>query len=188
MISREAALKILKTNLKNQNLFRHCLAAEAAMRRLARHFHEDEEKWGLVGLLHDGDWEKTNDNPSQHTKLMASWLTDAGEDRKEVLQAILSHNFVHSGENPPEAPLEWAIYTCDELTGLIVACALVMPDKKLSSVDVETVLKKFHVKSFAAAVSREQIKQCEEKLEIPLSQFIEIVLEAMQGIAKDLGL
>lgn len=188
MINREFALKILKANLKNQNLFRHCLAAEAAMKALARRFREDEEKWGLVGLLHDGDWEKTKDNPAMHTKQMVEWLKKAGEERKELLQAILSHNYVHTGDNPPETPLEWAIYTCDELTGLIVACALVMPDKKLSSVTVETVLKKFHVKSFAAAVNREQIKHCEEKLEIPLSQFIEIILEAMQGIAEDLGL
>lgn len=188
MIAREKALEILNKNLHNRNLFRHCLATEAAMRGLAKHFRKDENKWGLVGLLHDGDWEETTNDPSQHTKKMVEWLKEAGEKDQEILQAILSHNFVHTGENPPKTKLEWAIYTCDELTGFIVAVALVMPNKKLNSVTVDSVLKKFPVKSFAASVHRDQIKLCEEKLGIPLPQFIEIVLKSMQAVAAELGL
>ncbi len=188
MISREKALEILNQHLKSKNLLRHGFAAEAAMRGLAKHFGENEDKWGLVGLLHDGDWEETTSDPSQHTKKMVTWLKEAGETDQEIIQAILSHNYAHTGENPPKTKMEWAIYTADELTGFIVAVALVMPDKKLSSVSVDSVLKKFPIKSFAASVHREQIKMCEEKLGIPLPQFVEIVLKSMQGIATELGL
>ncbi len=188
MIAREKALEILNLNLKNKNLLRHCLAVEAAMRALSNHFKGDENKWGLVGLLHDGDWEATRDNPAMHTKKMVEWLEDANETDSEVINAILSHNFVHTGENSPKTPLEWSLYSCDELTGFIVAVALVMPDKKLASVTVESVLKKFPSKHFAAGVHREQIKMCAEKLGIKLEEFVGIVLKAMQAISSDLGL
>lgn len=188
MISREKALELLEKHIKNKNLIRHGLAAEAAMRGLARHFNEAEEKWGLVGLLHDGDWEETTKDPSQHTKKMVEWLKHEGETDKEILNAILSHNFTHTGENAPKANMEWSLYCCDDLTGFVVAVALVMPDKKLSSVTVDSVLKKFPAKAFAANVNRDQIFLCEKKLGIPLSQFVGIVLKAMQDLSKELGL
>jgi len=188
MISRETALGLLNSHIKNRNLLRHGLAAEAAMIGLAKYFGENEEKWGEVGLLHDGDWEETNNDPSQHTKKMVEWLKKAGETDQEVLDAILSHNYAHTGENLPKNKVEWAIYTCDELTGFIVAVALIMPDKKLSSVTVDSVLKKFPSKSFAAAVHRDQIKLCKDKLGIQLEDFVKIVLSSMQQISTDLGL
>lgn len=188
MISREKAIEILEQHLKNKNLFRHCLAVEAAMRGLAEYFNEDKEKWGIVGLLHDGDWEETKNNPQLHTIKMIEWLKEEKAKDKEILQAILSHNFAHNGQNQPRSKMEWALYTCDELTGLIVATALVMPDKKITSVTMESVLKKFPSKSFAAGVKREQIKMCQEKLNIPLEKFIEIVLTAMKKISYQLGL
>jgi len=188
MITREKALTILNEKLQNKNLVRHCLAVEAAMKALAKYFQADEEKWGIVGLLHDGDWEATKDNFALHAKLMIQWLKQAGENDQEIIKAILSHNFINNGEKPPQTPMEWALYTCDELTGLIVAVALVMPDKKLSSVTVESVLKKFSSKSFAAGANRLQIKMAEEKLGIKLPDFIGIVLRSMQAIASDLGL
>ncbi len=188
MITRQKAIEILNTHLKNKNLFRHCLAVEAAMRALAKYFNEDEEKWGLVGLLHDGDWEKTKDTPHHHTLKMVEWLKEAGEDDQEIIEAILSHNYSHTQNNPPKNKMEWALYTVDELTGLIIATALVMPDKKLNSVGVESVLKKFPSKSFAAGVNREKIKLCQEKLGIELNRFIEIVLSAMKNITQELGL
>ncbi|MFZ5365931.1 MAG: HD domain-containing protein [Patescibacteria group bacterium] len=188
MISREKALEILHNNMRNQNLRRHCYAVESAMRALARKFGEDEEKWGLVGLLHDADYEKTKDNPEKHTLLTVEWLKNAGETDSEIISAVLSHNFGHTGENAPKNNLEWSLYCCDELTGFIVAVALVMPDKKLSSVSVESVVKKFPQKAFAAAVKREQIAMCEEKLGIPLPEFVKITLEAMQIISGELGL
>ena len=167
------------------------------MKALARYFKQGEkssvakameETWGLVGLLHDGDYEKTRETPEKHTLMMALWLKKAGVTDKEILSAILSHNYAHTGQNPPKNKLEWSLFCCDELTGFIVAVALVRPDKKLSSVSVESVLKKWDEKSFAAGVKREQIKECEGRLGIVLPDFIKIALEAMQGIAKDLGL
>jgi putative nucleotidyltransferase with HDIG domain len=187
-MTREQALKLLHQNMENQNLRRHCYAVEAVMKALAEKLKGDEEKWGLVGLLHDGDYEKTKNRPKEHTLLMHQWLQETGETDKEILNAILTHNYVHTGKNKPKTKMEWALYCCDELTGLIVATALVMPDKKLSSVKPESVIKKIKDKTFAAAVDRDQIKMCQEKLKIPLEEFVKIALEAMQSINKELGL
>lgn len=174
--------------MENQNLRRHCYAVEAVMKALAKKLNGDEEKWSIVGLLHDGDYEKTKDKPKEHTLLMHQWLKDTGETDEEILNAILSHNAEVTGKNKPDTKMEWALYCCDELTGLIVATALMMPDKKLDTVRVKSVLKKMKDKAFAAAIDREQIKMCEEKLDIPLEEFIKTALTAMQGISKELGL
>jgi putative nucleotidyltransferase with HDIG domain len=187
-MNREEALKLLHKNMQNQNLRRHCYAVEAVMRKLAQHFNEDEEKWGVVGLLHDGDYEKTKDTPEKHTLVMHDLLEEEGVDDKEILNAILSHNYSHTGENPPKSKLEWSLYCCDELTGLVIAVALVKPDKKLASVTVDSVTKKWNQKAFAQGVDRKQIEECEEKLDIPLKNFIVIALTAMQGISDELGL
>lgn len=159
------------------------MAVEAVMRALARRLEGDEEKWGIVGLLHDGDYEKTKENPQQHTLQMLEWLKQIGESDGEILSAILSHNYAHTGQNPPSNKMEWALYSCDELTGLIIAVALVRPDKRLASVTVDSIMKKWDEKAFAAGVHREQIAQCEERLGIPLREFVELALGAMQGIA-----
>lgn len=188
MIAREQALKLLHKNMQNVNLRRHCYTVEATMRALAKRFKEDEEKWGIVGLLHDGDYEKTKDTPEKHTLLMAEWLKEVGEADEEILSAILSHNYAHTGENPPKNKLEWSLYCCDELTGFIVAVALVRPDKKLASVTIDSILKKWNQKAFAAGVKREQIEVCKSRLGIPLKEFVEVTLIAMQDISKELGL
>lgn len=188
MIGRDQAWKLLTDKLQNQNLRRHCLSVEAVMRALAKHFEASVEKWSIVGLLHDGDYEISKDNPSQHTLLMIKWLEGLGETDPEIISAIKSHNYAHTGNNPPQNQLEWSLYCCDELTGLIVAVALVMPSKKLVDVTVEAILKKFPQKAFAAGVHRDQIAQCEEKLGIKLEKFIEIALRAMQSIASEIGL
>jgi len=188
MITRSQAFTLLNAKMQNQNLIRHCLAVEAVMRALAKHFEASAEKWGIVGLLHDGDYEISKDQPSQHTLLMSQWLTDLGEQDPELHSAILSHNYAHTGQSAPQNHLEWSLYCCDELTGLIVACALVQPNKKLAEVSVESVLKKWDNKGFAAGVHRPQIAACEEKLGINLSDFINIALTSMQAIAPELGL
>ena len=157
------------------------------MRALAHRFGEDEQLWGVVGLVHDIDYEATKDLPGEHTTLGAEWLRAAGAE-ETLVRAVLSHAFDGSGENAPESSMEWALYCCDELTGFIVAVALVRPDKKLGSVTVSGVLKKFPEKAFAAAVRREQIKECEERLNLPLEEFVGICLGAMQDISADLGL
>lgn len=198
MITRQQALELLHTHMQNTNLRRHCYAVEAVMKALAKYFsakdgsasggNEDEEVWGIVGLLHDGDYEEVKKDPSQHTLLMHKWLIETGEKDPRILEAILSHNFVHTGSNAPKNNLEWSLYCCDELTGLIVAVTLVRPDKKLSTVSVESIMKKWDVKAFAAGAKREQIAQCSEKLGIKLADFIRIALSAMQEISDDLGL
>lgn len=187
MITRQKAWDLLNSHMKNQNLIRHCLSVESVMQALAKHFSADAQIWGIVGLLHDGDYEETKSDPSNHTIKMAQWLKDTGETDKEILEAILSHNFAHTGQNPPKNNLEWSLYCCDELTGLIVAVALVK-GRNLANVTIESVLKKFPEKGFAAGVHRDQIASCEDKLGLKLNDFVVIALSAMQGIREDLGL
>lgn len=188
MITRADAWKLLTEKMQNQNLRRHCMSVEVVMRALANHFHADVDKWGVVGLLHDGDYELVKDEPARHTLLMHDWLKAAGETDEEILSAILSHNFSHTGQNPPRNNLEWSLYCCDELTGLIVAVTLVQPTRKLADVTVESVMKKWPQKSFAAGVDRDQVGKCEEKLGIKLGDFVALSLTAMQSIAAEIGL
>lgn len=187
-MTKDVALQLLHSNMQSQNLRRHCYAVAAVMKALAKHFGEDEAKWEIIGLLHDGDYEETKETPEKHTVLMVEWLKEKGETDKEVLDAILSHNYSRNGQNPPKNNLEWSLYCCDELTGLIVAVTLIRPEKKLSAVTVENILGKWNSKSFAAGVDRKQIEMCEEKLEIKLPDLVAIALKAMQGISEELGL
>lgn len=189
-MTREQAIEILHKNMQNQNLRRHCYAVEVVMKSLAKRLgHEDEaEDWGIAGLLHDADWEMTQNEPSKHTHLVTDWIREVEPDPK-LENAIYTHAWGYVEGNPePSTKMEWSLYTCDELTGLIVACALVKPDRKLSSVTVETVMNKWNQKAFAAGVNRDQIANCEGKLGIPLREFVQIALEAMQSIAPELGL
>lgn len=188
LISREKVLEILNKNIKNKNLVKHCLAVETTMHGLAKYFNEDENKYGIVGLSHDADWEQTEKDHKLHGKKSVEWLRQAGETNQEIIDAVVSHNYTYNGGTSPSSKMAWSLYCCDDLTGLIVACALVMPNKKLSEVTVETVIKKMGSKSFAAAVNRDQIKLCQEKLGIKLEDFIGIVLKSMQSIFQQLGL
>lgn len=197
-MTREKALELLHQNMQNVNLRRHCYAVEATMRGLAKRLNSDKsdkeldeivDKWGIAGLLHDSDYEITKDTARKdHTKKTLEWLREIDSD-SEVYDAIAAHawNYV-DGAPEPKTKMDWALYTCDELTGLIVACALVKPDKKLASVTVDTVLAKWKQKSFAAGVDRSQIEQCEPRLDIELREFIEIALVSIQSIHEDLGL
>lgn len=189
-MKREEALKLLHDNMQNINLRRHCYAVEAAMRGLARHFNENEDLWGIAGLLHDADYEKTkeNDPHKNHTIVALKWLKDL-DAHSDIYDAIAAHAWGYvDGAPEPKTNMQWALYTCDELTGLIVAVALVKPEKKLSSVTVESVMNKWSNKGFAAGVDRSQIERCEDSLGIPLREFIQIVLTSMQTISDDLGL
>jgi putative nucleotidyltransferase with HDIG domain len=187
-MTKKKAIDLLHSKIENTNLRKHCYAVAAVMKALAIRFGEDADKWEIVGLLHDGDYEETKSEPEKHTILMTEWLKAIGETDPTIISAILSHNYAHTGQNPPKNKLEWSLYCCDELTGLIVAVTLVRPEKKLSKVTVENVLGKWNSKSFAAGVKREQIEGCEEKLGIKLPDFIQISLNAMQGIHENLGL
>jgi putative nucleotidyltransferase with HDIG domain len=187
-MTKDQALKLLHSKMQSQNLRKHCYAVAAAMKSLAKYFGEDADEWEVVGILHDGDYEETKSDPEKHTVLMVQWLKDLGETDKSTIDAILSHNYSHTGQNPPKNKLEWSLYCCDELTGLIIAVTLVRPDKKLANVTVDNILSKWNSKSFAAGVDRKQIEKCEEKLGIKLNDFIAVTLKAMQAISSDLGL
>lgn len=187
MITKEKALDLLHSKMQSQNLRKHCYSVGAVMRALAKHFGEDEDKWEIVGLLHDGDYEFTKDEPSQHAKLMANWVRELGETDEELLTGIESHGWFHEGKLP-QTKMQWSLFCCDELTGLIIAVTLVRPEKKLSLVTVENIQSKWNAKSFAAGVKREDIEHCEKELGIKLSEFIQIALTAMQGISSELGL
>ncbi|MGI6096499.1 MAG: HDIG domain-containing metalloprotein [Dethiobacteria bacterium] len=184
-MQREEALKLLKQHVKNKNLFKHCLAVEAVMRRLARHFGEDEERWGLAGLLHDVDYDKTVDSPEKHALVGGQILEEQGVDA-DIVRAVKAHNPRAAGFEP-ESLFEKALFVSDPVTGLIVAAALIHPDKKLSAIDTGFVLNRFQEKSFARGANREQMQKCGE-IGLSLEQFIQLSLEAMQAIAKDLGL
>lgn len=146
-----------------------------------------EEKWGITGLLHDVDYEEAQKAGEVHQHGTLSFIKEKEEIPEDILHGIQAHAHEYSGVMP-ESSMDWAITACDQLTGLIIACALVRPDKKLASVTPESVMKKFGQKAFAAGADREAIKQCETKLDISLDKFIEIVLASMQSISYDLGL
>lgn len=184
-MDRERALNLLKENIKNQNLIKHSLAVEAAMRELAEYFNQDIKKWALCGLLHDIDYEKTKENPNLHSKIGAEMLKNLGFD-EEICHAVLTHNEAHSLE--PETKMAKALFCLDPLTGLIVAATLVLPSKKINDLKVENILNRFKEKSFARGVNREIIKKCQEYLNLSLKRFVEICLSAMQKISEQLGL
>jgi putative nucleotidyltransferase with HDIG domain len=183
-VQREEALKRVRENVGNENLVKHMLATEAIMRALAVSLGEDEERWGLTGLLHDIDMEICDGDMETHSKIGAQMLREWGMD-EDVVKAVLCHNEAHGVE--AESRLEWALFCSDALTGLITTTALVRPDKKLASVELRSVKKKYKEKGFAAGVSREQIETC-KNLGLERDEFIELGLKAMQGIAEELGL
>lgn len=181
-MNREEAYQLAKSRFTNKNLFKHVLAVEAVMRGLAAHFGEDEDKWGLAGLLHDLDYEETQKDPDRHTlvteELLAPYEIDA-----EIIEAIKAHN----EKAPREKLICKAIYAADPVTGLIVAAALMHPEKKLKALDVPFILRRFKEKRFAAGANREQIRSCED-MGLTLEQFLDIALRSMQNIDGELGL
>ena len=188
MITRQQALEILHENMQSQNLRRHCYAVGAVMKVLAEKLDGNPQDWEVAGLLHDADYEKTKENTQEHTKMVLGWL-EQHEVHTDIKDAILAHGWNYVSGNPePCSPMQWALYCCDELTGFIVAVTLIRPEKKLLRVATENVLSKWKEKSFAAGVHREQVELCEEKLGIPLNEFVTITLTAMQDNAEDLGL
>jgi len=185
MLSREEAWTLLQEHVKGENLRKHCLATEAVLRALARRLGQDAELWGLVGLVHDLDFETTADAPAEHTNRAVSVLAEKGLP-PDALQAIREHNAEALGI-PRESQLGIALACGETITGLLVAAALVHPDKRLASVQVDSVRKRMKKKDFARTVSRETIQEC-ERLGVPLDEFIQLSLTAMAGIGESLGL
>jgi putative nucleotidyltransferase with HDIG domain len=183
-MDRQAALETVKSNIKNQNLIKHMIATEAIMRALAKRFGEDEDEWGIAGLLHDIDLDTVGDDMTVHGKVSADMAKKAGAS-EAMAHAILCHNAMLGSKR--ENNFDKALYCADPLTGLITAAALVRPEKKLAFVEAKSVSKRFKEKSFAAGANREQIAACSE-LGLTLDEFIGLGLEAMKGVAGDLGL
>jgi putative nucleotidyltransferase with HDIG domain len=181
-VTRDEALQLVKEHVKTKNLIKHMLAAEAILGRLAQEFDQDEDAWRLAGLVHDVDYEHTQHNPEEHAVKGAEILRESGCP-EEVVHAVLAH----AEKAPRESLLDKALYATDPLTGLIVAAALVHPDRKLASIDAQFVLNRYGEKSFARGANRETIAACQD-LGLDLAQFIALGLEAMQGISKELGL
>jgi len=185
-MERDEALRLVQQRVKNQNLVKHMLAAEAIMGALARRLGEDETQWRLAGLLHDLDVEETADRMDVHARLTVDWLRASGFDDEEVLHAIMAHNCHNTGV-AVESLMDRALFACDPLTGLITAAALIRPEKRLSSVTAQSLRKRFKEPAFAKGARREDMLTCSE-LGLDLDEFLAIGLGAMQEVADELGL
>jgi len=185
-MNREEAWQLLTEFTKSESLIKHALAVEAGMRAYARKYGEDEEKWGIVGLIHDFDYEKFPTVPEHGTE-GPKILRERGWP-EEIARAVQSHA-TYTGVSR-ESLMEKALYAVDELTGLITAVALVRPTKDIRDITkIKSIKKKWKDKSFAAAVSREEIAEGAEALGVDLwTEHVPLVLEAMKGIAEELGL
>lgn len=184
-MTRDEAWSILTEQTQNPNLLNHMLAVEAVMRAYARHFGEDEEAWGLVGLLHDLDYERHPSQEAGHPFAGVALLRARGLD-EHLCRAVLSHAD-YSGV-PRETHMEKALFAADELSGFVIAVALVRPSKSLSDVDVAAVKKKMKDKAFAKGVRREDIVKGAEEIGVPLDEHIAAVITALRSIAPQLGL
>lgn len=178
-------MNLLQQYVKNEKMIIHSLCSEAVLRALARRLDRDEEKWGLAGLLHDLDVELTNAQPTVHALKTAEILQEKGID-PEIVDAVRMHNEMATGlERNTE--FQHALAAGETVTGLIYATALVYPDKKIASVKTKSVTKRMKEKAFAASVNRDHILEC-EKIGLPIDEFVDISLKAMQEISDQIGL
>jgi len=184
-ITREEALALVHQHIKNKNMINHSLASEAVLRAMAERLGEDVEKWGLTGLLHDLDSESHPDLATHTTETVAI-LKKQGVD-SEIIEAIRLHNLEPYPGEKRTTVFQHALAAGETITGLVVATALVYPDKKLTSVKPKSVKKRIKEKAFARGANREIIAECEQA-GIPLPDFCELSLAALQDIAEDIGL
>jgi putative nucleotidyltransferase with HDIG domain len=185
MLTREVAWGLLQSRVADPAIRKHSLAAEAVLAALAGRLGEDRPAWALAGLLHDLDIEATAGDPAAHGPEGARILAEM-DVPPDVAAAIRRHN----GRHAPEArrtPLDHALAAGETMTGLVVATALIYPDRKIAGVKVKSITKRMKERAFAASVNRETIREC-EKIGLPLDEFVGIALSAMQGIAGRLGL
>lgn len=187
MKTREDAWQLVNEYTSNPNLIKHMLAVEAAMRAYARRFDQDEELWATVGLVHDFDYEQNPDLSVEGHPVTGSKIMRERGWSKETIKAVLSHASEYTGV-PRETLMEKALWAVDELTGLIVAVALVRPSKSIHDVKLKSVRKKWKDRAFAAGVNRQDVEKAAAELGVELWEHVGVVLEAMQGIAGELGL
>lgn len=194
-MNRDKLLAILEREVANKNIIKHMLAAEGCMGALYDYLKskqpdkimESREEWLMAGLMHDGDYRDDVPVEKQGIEVVETLKKEGVEVSGAVAQTMAAHNWNNTGVEP-KTLMDWSLFCADSLTGLIVAAALVLPNRKLSEVTVERVLNRFREKAFAKGTRREEIKMCEEKLNIPLEEFVRICLQAMQGISEELGL
>lgn len=183
MPAREDALALVHEYVDSESLRRHMYAVEAACRAYARRFAEDEELFGLTGLVHDFDYERF---PAEHPAPGAEMLRDRGYP-EPLVHAVLAHNQLRTGV-APETLLDRTLMACDEITGLITAAALVRPSRSVMDLEAKSVMKKYKDRAFAAGVDREEAREAAEALGVELREHVQFVIEAMRGIAPELGL
>jgi putative nucleotidyltransferase with HDIG domain len=184
--TRDESIVFFKEHNRDEMYFRHALAVEAAMKHLARHYGEDEELWARAGLLHDIDWETTQSVEAGHPVKGGEMLRERGYE-EEIVRAELAHGWEFSGVEP-ESRMERALYTIDELTGLVTAVALVRPSRSLSDLEVKSVKKKWKDKAFARGVNREVIERGVTLMEESLEWLIEQTIEGLKPVEREIGL
>jgi uncharacterized protein len=181
-MERERALALVREKAEKETTVRHLISVEGVMRRLARRFGEDEEAWALTGLFHDLDQDQTHEDESRHARLAAEWLREAGVDER-VVNGVLAHAY----EEYRTDRMSQAIVHADAVAGLLVAAALVRPERA-TGMKVSSVKKKLKDKAFAPGVHREEITEVEEKLGVPLDEFVAISIEGLQEVAPEIEL
>jgi putative nucleotidyltransferase with HDIG domain len=182
--TREEALALLREYNKNESLIKHALAVEGVMRYMARKRDEDEEKWGVIGLIHDLDYEQF---PDQHCKKTEEILKENNWP-EEYIRAVVSHGWGICSDVKPESDMEKVLYAIDELTGLVVTSALVRPSKSVMDMKAKSVKKKWKQKQFAAGVDRSIIEKGAEMLGVELSELITDTIMGMREVAEEIGL
>ena len=180
-MDRETAIALVRDKIDKDITLRHLISVEGVMRRLAKHFGEDEHRWGLTGMFHDLDQDQTANDPDRHAWLAASWLREAGVD-----EAVVNGVLAHAHAEYQTDLMSHAIVAADAVAGLLVAAALPRPEKAVG-MKVSSVKKKLKEKSFAPGVNREEIHQCTE-IGLELDQFIELGIEGLQLVASEIGL
>ena len=182
-MDRAAAFELLKQHTHTESLIHHAISVEAAMRHFAEFYGEDVEYWGMVGLLHDLDYEE---HPDEHCQVTPIYLREAGFD-EDFIRAVLSHGYGLCTDVEPQKQMEKVIYIVDELTGFITAVALMRPSKSLLDLEVSSVKKKFKDKKFAAKVKRDVIRDGAERLRMDLDAVMEHCILALRTINEELG-
>ncbi|HWC15304.1 MAG TPA: HD domain-containing protein [Actinomycetota bacterium] len=182
-MDRTTALSIVKKRTTKAITYRHLVAVEGVMRALADHFGEDQDRWGWAGLFHDLDYDVTFEDHSQHPQMGVGWLRDAGFDDEQVLQAILNHRELQ----PDHDLMSRCLIHADAAGGLLVACALVRPEKA-QGMKVSSVKKKLKEKSFAPGVERENVRNVEESIGLTLDEFLQISIDGLQRVAPEIEL
>ncbi len=184
MITRSQALELWREHNDDDALYKHALAVEAIMRYYAKKYNEDEEKWGVTGLLHDVDYQRY---PEQHCEKATEILTDAGVD-EDIIRAMQSHGYTIRTDVEPKTLMEKTLFTIDEISGFLVACTLVRPSKSLDDLELKSVKKKWKDARFAAGVDRNLVQSGAEMLGMELDEIIKECIIAMRPIGKELGL